>query len=161
MQCLIRVYIVSISTAISVWKNSGTFKWQMDSCYFCKGKKANWAKRVNNKGKGTQKYKWFYLKVFGKMHIWMQTAWKSDSYFLRYCDYMFSKWLPMGAAILKQTLNLKVFKQLFLKSMYRTTHTHFTNVIFVYYINNHFMGSFYEYYTFIRHYWKKLIYTVS
>ena len=41
------------------------------------------------------------LKVFGKLHILMRIASKSNSYFLRYCDFMFSKWLPMEAAILK------------------------------------------------------------
>ena len=43
----------------------------------------------------------FCLKVFGKLHILMQTAWRSGSYFWRYCDFMFSKWLQMEAAILK------------------------------------------------------------
>ena len=43
----------------------------------------------------------FCLEVFGKLHILMQTAWESDSYFWRYCVFMFSKWLPMEAAILK------------------------------------------------------------
>ena len=52
---------------------------------------------------------------------------------------MFSKWLPMKAAILKLTLKLKIIKlSLFLKSTY--THTQFTNVIFVCYVDNHFMG---------------------
>ena len=41
---------------------------------------------------------------------------------------------------------------LFLKRMH--THTHLTNVIFVYYANNHFVGLFYECFTVIRHYWK-------
>ena len=41
---------------------------------------------VSFKGKGTQNINGFCLKVFGKLHIFMQTAWKSDSYFLRYCD---------------------------------------------------------------------------
>ena len=36
------------------------------------------------------------------------------------------------------------------------THTHLTNMNFVYYANNHFMGLFYEFCTFIRHYWKKI-----
>ena len=45
----------------------------------------------------------------------------------------------MEAAILKLTLKLKIIKlNLFLKSMH--TPTQFTNVIFVYYVNNHFMG---------------------
>ena len=43
----------------------------------------------------------FCLKVFGKQQVLTQTALKSDSYFGRYCDFMFSKWLPMEAAILK------------------------------------------------------------
>ena len=51
---------------------------------------------------------------------------------------MFSKWLPMEAAILKQTLKLKIIKlNLFIKSMH--THLLLTNVIFVYYVNSHFM----------------------
>ena len=37
------------------------------------------------------------------------------------------------------------------------THTHLTNVIFVYYANIHFIELFYEFCTFIRHYWKKKI----
>ena len=45
----------------------------------------------------------------------------------------------MEAAILKEILNKKIIKlNLFLKSMH--THTHLTNVIFVYYANNHFYG---------------------
>ena len=36
------------------------------------------------------------------------------------------------------------------------THTHLMDVIFVYHVNNHFMGKFYAYCTFIMHYWKKI-----
>ena len=35
-------------------------------------------------------------------------------------------------------------------------HAHLTNVILVYYAINHFMGLFYEYCSFNRHYWKKI-----
>ena len=35
-------------------------------------------------------------------------------------------------------------------------HTLLTNVIFVCHVNNHFMWLFYEYFTFIRNYWKKI-----
>ena len=86
----------------------------------------------------------------------MQTACKSDSYLWSYCDFMFSKWLPIGAAILKLILNLKIIKlNLFLKSMH--TRTHLTNVLFVYYANNHFLWLFYGFCIFIRHYWKTKI----
>ena len=57
--------------------------------------------------------------------------------------FMFSKWLPMEAAILKWKLKLKIIKpNFFLQSMH--TYTHLANVILVYYANNHFMGLFYE-----------------
>ena len=45
----------------------------------------------------------------------------------------------MEAAILKYTLKQKIIKlNLFLKTMH--IHTQFTNGIFVYYVNNHFIG---------------------
>ena len=44
---------------------------------------------------------------------------------------MFSKWLPMEPAILKQTLKLKIIKlNLFLKNM--QTHAHLTNAMLVF-----------------------------
>ena len=59
---------------------------------------------------------------------------------------MFSKWRPMEAAILKQTLKRKIIKlNLFLKNVHN--HTHMTNVSSAYYANNHFMEVFYESYT--------------
>ena len=58
---------------------------------------------------------------------------------------MFSKWLPMEAAILKETFEPKIIKL-----------THLTKVMFVSYVNTQFMGLFYEYCTFRRHYWKKI-----
>ena len=49
----------------------------------------------------------------------------------------------MDAAILKSTLKLKIMKlKLFLKNMH--AYTFFTTSILVNYINNHFMGLFYE-----------------
>ena len=66
----------------------------------------------------------------------------------------------MEAAILKQTFKPKIIKlNVCLKNIY--THMYLTNVIFVYYVNNHFMELFYEYYTFILNYWEKSISTVS
>ena len=41
------------------------------------------------------------------------------------------------------------------------THAHLTNMLLVYYETNNFVGLFYEYSSFIRHYWKKSISTVS
>ena len=65
-----------------------------------------------------------------------------------------------GGRHFEVNIKLKIIKHnLFLKSMH--THTHLTNVIFVYYANNHFMELFYECCTFIRHYWTKSISTVS
>ena len=58
-------------------------------------------KKTCLKGKEHNNINGFCLKVFEKLDILMQTAWKSDSYFLRYCDFIFSKWLPMEAAVLK------------------------------------------------------------
>ena len=43
--------------------------------------------------------------------------------------------------------------KLFLKSMH--THTHLTNEIFVYDVNNYSMEYLYEYRSFISYYWKK------
>ena len=52
---------------------------------------------------------------------------------------MFSKWRPTEAAILKQTLKMKIIKlNLFLKNIHN--HPHLTNVTFAYYANNHFMN---------------------
>ena len=54
---------------------------------------------------------------------------------------MFSKWLPMEAAILKSSLKFKIMKlNLFLKNMH--TQTLLTTTIFAYYVNNHFMWLF-------------------
>ena len=50
----------------------------------------------------------FGLKEFGKLNILMQILSKSDIYFWRHCDFMFSKWLPMEAAILKVSLKFKI-----------------------------------------------------
>ena len=56
------------------------------------------------KGKDHKNTFEFCLKVFAKLNILKQTAWKLDIYFRRYCNFMFSKWLPMEAAtILKLT----------------------------------------------------------
>ena len=88
----------------------------------------------------------FCLKVFGKLKFFIQTAWKSDSYFLRYCNFIVSKWLPRGAAILKQILKPKSMKlNLCLKNIHLCL---LCKWLF-------FMELFYEYCTFIRHYWKK------
>ena len=47
---------------------------------------------------------------------------------------MFSKWLPMEAAILKLSLKFKIMElNLFLKNM--PTHTLLTTTIFAYYVN--------------------------
>ena len=95
------------------------------------------------KKKGSQKYPWICLKVFAKLNLLKQTAWKSDIYFWRDCDFMFSKWLPKAAAILKSTWKLKIMKlNIFLKNMH--TLALLTIAIFVYYVNNHFMGLFQE-----------------
>ena len=56
---------------------------------------------IHLKGKEHKNIDEICLKIFRKLYILMPTAWKSDSYFLRYYDFMFSKWLPMEAAILK------------------------------------------------------------
>ena len=54
---------------------------------------------------------------------------------------MFSKWLPMEAAILKLSLKFKIMKlNLFLKNMY--THTLSMTTIFAYYVYNQFMRLF-------------------
>ena len=61
----------------------------------------------------------------------------------------------MEAAILKQTLKMKIIKlNLFLKNSHN--HIHLTNVTFVYYANNHFMEVFYEYCILFRNYWEKI-----
>ena len=86
------------------------------------------------KEKGSQKYTWILFKSICKTE---QTAWKSDIYFWRYCDFMFSKWLPMEAAILKSTWKFKIMKLFSQKLAYTST---LTTAIFVYYVNNHFMG---------------------
>ena len=72
---------------------------------------------------------------------------------LRFYDF---KMAANGGRHFEINIKLKIIKlYLFLKSMH--THTHLTNVIFVYYANNLFMWLFYEICTFIRHYWKKSI----
>ena len=48
---------------------------------------------------------------------------------------------------------------LFLNSM--QTFAHLTNVRLVFHATNNFVGLFYEYCSFIRHYWKKSISSVS
>ena len=56
--------------------------------------------------------------------------------------------------VFKMAAILKIIKlNLFLKSM--PTHAHLTNVMLVCYATNHFVELFYEYCSFIRHYWKK------
>ena len=64
--------------------------------------------KSNLKGKEHKNSNRFCLKVFGKLHIFMQTPWKWDSYFLRYCEFVFSKWLPMEAAICNGIFVLKI-----------------------------------------------------
>ena len=60
----------------------------------------------------------------------------------------------MEAAILKQTLKMKIIKpNLFLKNSHN--HIHLTNVTFVYYATNHFMEVFYDYCILFRNYWEK------
>ena len=65
-------------------------------------------------------------------------------------SYVF-KMATNGSRHFEMSLKLKIIKlNLFLKSMHN--HKQFTNLIFVNYVNNNFMGLFYEYCTFIRHY---------
>ena len=89
------------------WKNQinkSCSKWQYSHKNFYRGKQIttcqNWGQIILNlKGKEHKNTIEFCLKVFGKLHILMQTSWKSDSYFWRYCNFLSSKWLPMEAAI--------------------------------------------------------------
>ena len=58
-----------------------------------------------------------------------------------YYDFMFPRWLPMEAAILKNTENNKIKKLiLLLKCMH--THILLTHLVFVCYANNHFVSYF-------------------
>ena len=86
---------------VKYWKQNLPFKPLDEQCILmklpdCCNLKISLVYLKGKKHKNTTE---FCLKVFGKLHILMQTSWKSDSYFWRYCSFIFSKWLPMEAAI--------------------------------------------------------------
>ena len=95
------------------------------------------------KGKGSQKYTWIVFKSICKTEHFDANCIEIGYLLWRYCDFMFSKWLPMEAAILKSTWKFKIMKlSIFLKNMH--TLALLTTAIFAYYVNNHFMRLFQE-----------------
>ena len=79
---------------------------------------------------------------------------------LKILQFYFFKMPTNGGRHFEMPLKLKIIKlNKFLKSIH--SFTPFNNVIYVYYENNHFMGYFYKYYTFINIIGKKSISTVS
>ena len=65
-------------------------------------------------------------------------------FFLKMLRFYVFKMAANGGRHFEINIKIKIIKlNLFLKSMH--THTQFTNVIFVYYVNNHFLELFYHY----------------
>ena len=102
------------------------------------------------KGKGTQKYKWILSKSILKTAHFNANCMKIGFLVFEILQFY-------GGRHFEMPFKLKIMKlNLFLKSMHK--HIQFTNVIFVYYVNNHFFGNSLnnEYCTFISHYWKNI-----
>ena len=78
-----------VHVAGHVWfLNLYNIKYIKDSHWICIK-----CKHVNHKlkGKDHKNTFWFCLNVFVKLNSLKQTAWKSDIYFWRYCDFMRSE----------------------------------------------------------------------
>ena len=111
-------------------------------------------KEVAVKGKGTQKYKCLLSESIGKTAHFDANCMEIGFLLLKLLRFYVFKMAANGGRHFEINFKLKNIKlNSFLKSMH--THTHLTNVIFVYYANNHFMGLLYEFCRFIRHYWKE------
>ena len=95
--------------------------------------------RERLKGKGTQKYTWILSKSIWKTAHFDANCMKIGFLVFEILQFYFFKMATNGGRHFEMPLKLKIIKlNKFLKSMHK--HTQFTNVIFVYYENNHFMG---------------------
>ena len=95
--------------------------------------------RVLFKGKGTQKYKRILSESIWKTAQFDANCMKIGFLVFQILQFYVFKMATNGGRHFEMPLKLKIIKlNLFLKSMHK--HTQFTNVIFDYYVNNHFMG---------------------
>ena len=66
------------------------------------------------KGKEHKNTNEFCLKVFGNLHILMQTVSNSESYFWRYCDFIFFKMAAHGGSHFDVNIKTENYKTLFI-----------------------------------------------
>ena len=93
----------------------------------------------------------FCLKVLGKLHILMQTA-EIGFLFLKLLRFYVFKMAANGDCHFERNIKLKNYQIKFISQKHAYSYT--VDKHDLYYANNHFMGLFYEFCTFIRHYWK-------